>query len=223
MSRWERAGYLAVIVALLGAFASTTGATQDSQPAALAQETVWGDRDAHHEFAKNLRSRLDDMADLEGGDLVFGWALLMKDFGLTYDGHLLSDRAEMAPCGFGWHVDCSALGGESWVLRNNVIDEKDIERGRIESGVVEVPKQPLIRFISEAGVSESVPAQADLQRSVLFISVNRKALLVDMSSGDYYRLPFDQPSATKLDRTPDPSALLAPRFVVTASQPSAFW
>src|SRR6185436_14531807 len=152
MSKLERLAYLATI-ALLGAFAVRGGAAQDAKPPADEVTSAWGPRDARNEFAAALRVRLDDLSDLNGTSLIYGWALLMKEFGLTYDGYILSSRPDMAPCGFGWHVDCSALGAESWVLRNNVVDEKDLKRGSIESEIIEVPKQTLLRFITKAGVS----------------------------------------------------------------------
>jgi hypothetical protein len=223
MSKLERLAYLATIVALLGVFAVRGGAAQDAKPPVDEKTSAWGSGHASKEFAAALRVRLDDLSDLDGTSLIYGWALLIKEFGLIYDGHMLSERPDMAPCRFGWYVDCSALGGESWVLRNNVIDEKDIARGSIENEVVEVPKRTLLRFITEAGVSETPPAQADVEQSVLFVSFGQKAMLINLSSGDYYRLPFDRPSSTLLDRSPDKRRSGLKSFAATAIEPSSFW
>jgi hypothetical protein len=206
---------------VLLAWAAQDSAPRQVSPAPDSRTSAWGEAGAADAFAKNLRLRLDDLAGMQGLELVCGWSMLMREFGLVYDGHMLGHKDDWAPCRFGWHVDCSAIGDPAWTIRNDGITQEDVDRGRIESEVVEVPKQAAVRFITENGVSESMPSPSELAQSVLFISFGAKATLVDMRNGNHYRIPFDQPSPTLLDRSP--ASLFFTKFGEAALAPSPFW
>ena len=208
--------------ALLLAWGVQDTASKAVPPAPVQHTSAWGDKGASSEFASNLRMRLDDLAGMQGTTLILGWSMLMKDFGLIYDGHMLGDKDDWAPCRFGWHVDCSAIGAPTWILENASITQEDSDRGRIENEVLEIPKQAQLRFITASGVSETMPTADDLAQSVLFISFGAKAMLVDMRNGNYYRLPFDRPSAQVLDRSPGDGLLLS-KWGLAALEPSPFW
>ena len=140
----------------------------------------WGRPGGYPEVAKALRSRLTDVLAYEDDvGFLLAWNALSNDLGIDDRFPMRLLDASRAGVGYGYELRADSLSRtDAWHLVNWNIAQAPGDAPPDPEGSL-VPKQPSLAFIGEEGVSFDLPPADQLPKSVLFVSMGDRAVIID--------------------------------------------